>query len=329
MARKPRQFFKASDWELEDAEHENVQIIVNRAPKSFVVENGVLKGMMFERLEYEIRGRRDHGDPRARGGVLPVRRCDSRHRPGECLSLDRARHRHRVRQVERAEGRQEDLSVQPRRRVLRRRCGIRAEEHHLVGGARPSGRDFDPQVLLRRADHEPHAARRDLEQPQDGHARVVLQERVQRRRAAPRPARRAHRAVQEDQRRGGTGIHRRAGRARGAALPQLRRADRVRGETVHRMRCVHRHLSRRLPHHRAERPARRSCARASRRRRQSGTGPVRIERAAADRARHGQGRGRVRALRPVRGALSHRRLGHAEIDDQDSLAEDESATCRT
>ena len=33
MARKPRQFFKASEWELEDAEHENVQIIINRAPK--------------------------------------------------------------------------------------------------------------------------------------------------------------------------------------------------------------------------------------------------------------------------------------------------------
>jgi NADPH-dependent glutamate synthase beta subunit-like oxidoreductase len=54
MARKPRQFFKASEWELEDAEHETVQIVVNRAPKSFVVEAGVLKGMMFEHLEYEI-----------------------------------------------------------------------------------------------------------------------------------------------------------------------------------------------------------------------------------------------------------------------------------
>jgi NADPH-dependent glutamate synthase beta subunit-like oxidoreductase len=54
MARKPRQFFKASDWELEDAEHETVQIMVNRAPKRFVVEDGVLKGMMFERLDYEI-----------------------------------------------------------------------------------------------------------------------------------------------------------------------------------------------------------------------------------------------------------------------------------
>ena len=29
MARKPRQFFKASDWELEDAEEENVEIVIN------------------------------------------------------------------------------------------------------------------------------------------------------------------------------------------------------------------------------------------------------------------------------------------------------------
>jgi formate dehydrogenase beta subunit len=54
VARKPRQFFKASDWELEDAEQETVQIVINRAPKSFVVENGELKGMIFEHLEYEL-----------------------------------------------------------------------------------------------------------------------------------------------------------------------------------------------------------------------------------------------------------------------------------
>jgi len=54
MARKPRQFFKASDWELEDAEEENVEIIVNHSPKEFVVENGKLKGMIFELMEYVI-----------------------------------------------------------------------------------------------------------------------------------------------------------------------------------------------------------------------------------------------------------------------------------
>jgi ferredoxin len=59
MARKPRQFFKASDWELEDAEEERIEIVVNHSPKQFVVDGGKLVGMMFDRLEYDIdeRGR--------------------------------------------------------------------------------------------------------------------------------------------------------------------------------------------------------------------------------------------------------------------------------
>ena len=56
MARKPRGFFKASEWELEDAEAENVEIVVNHSPKAFVVENGKLTGMRFERMEYELDG---------------------------------------------------------------------------------------------------------------------------------------------------------------------------------------------------------------------------------------------------------------------------------
>ena len=54
MARKPREFFKASDWELEDAEEERVEIVVNHSPKEFVVEDGKLKGMNFELMEYTI-----------------------------------------------------------------------------------------------------------------------------------------------------------------------------------------------------------------------------------------------------------------------------------
>jgi NADPH-dependent glutamate synthase beta subunit-like oxidoreductase len=54
MARKPRQFFKASDWELEDAEEERVEIVVNHSPKEFVVEDGKLKGMLFELMDYTI-----------------------------------------------------------------------------------------------------------------------------------------------------------------------------------------------------------------------------------------------------------------------------------
>ena len=54
MARKPRGFFKASDWELEDAEEESVEIIVNHAPKNFVIEGGKLTGMRFEQMEYQL-----------------------------------------------------------------------------------------------------------------------------------------------------------------------------------------------------------------------------------------------------------------------------------
>ncbi|TAK54716.1 MAG: 4Fe-4S dicluster domain-containing protein [Gammaproteobacteria bacterium] len=58
MARKPRGFFKASEWELEDAEEESVEIVVNHAPKAFVIRDGRLQGMRFDRLEYEMDGER-------------------------------------------------------------------------------------------------------------------------------------------------------------------------------------------------------------------------------------------------------------------------------
>ncbi len=63
MARKPRGFFKASAWELEDAEEENVDIIVNHSPKEFVIEDGKLTAMKFDVMEYKIdeNGRIDRG----------------------------------------------------------------------------------------------------------------------------------------------------------------------------------------------------------------------------------------------------------------------------
>ncbi len=58
MARRPRQFFKASPWELEDAEEEQIDIVINHAPKRFVVEDGKLTGMEFERLEWDAEAKR-------------------------------------------------------------------------------------------------------------------------------------------------------------------------------------------------------------------------------------------------------------------------------
>ncbi len=52
MARKGRGLFKASPWELEDAEAEQVEICENHSPLRFVVEDGDLKGMDFELVSW-------------------------------------------------------------------------------------------------------------------------------------------------------------------------------------------------------------------------------------------------------------------------------------
>ncbi|HVZ49687.1 MAG TPA: FAD-dependent oxidoreductase [Gemmatimonadaceae bacterium] len=52
IARRGRKHFKASPWELEDAEEEQVEIIENHAPKRFVYEKGKLVGMEFEQLAW-------------------------------------------------------------------------------------------------------------------------------------------------------------------------------------------------------------------------------------------------------------------------------------
>jgi NADPH-dependent glutamate synthase beta subunit-like oxidoreductase/ferredoxin len=53
IARRPRGFFKASPWELDDAEEEGVEIVVNHAPTRFVVEDGRLTGVEFDVLEWD------------------------------------------------------------------------------------------------------------------------------------------------------------------------------------------------------------------------------------------------------------------------------------
>ena len=50
IARKTRKYLKASPWELEDAEEEQVEILENLQPVRFVLENGVLTGMEFEKF---------------------------------------------------------------------------------------------------------------------------------------------------------------------------------------------------------------------------------------------------------------------------------------
>lgn len=60
IVRSPFSTMKASPWEKEDAMHEDIPIIDNHVPKSFVIENGKLTGMTFEKVEakYDENGKR-------------------------------------------------------------------------------------------------------------------------------------------------------------------------------------------------------------------------------------------------------------------------------
>ena len=60
VARRPRAFFKASDWELEDAEEEGIDILTELAPRRFVVEGGHLLGVEFDRLAWDEGARTSH-----------------------------------------------------------------------------------------------------------------------------------------------------------------------------------------------------------------------------------------------------------------------------
>ena len=57
--RSPRKDMKASDWEIEEAEHEGIPILDNHNPKEFIIESGRLAGVRFEKMRAEyVDGRR-------------------------------------------------------------------------------------------------------------------------------------------------------------------------------------------------------------------------------------------------------------------------------
>jgi hypothetical protein len=90
------------------------------------------------------------GAHRRAGRLLRMRRRAGRGRPGERLPLDRARLRHRLRRVGPAQAGQGHLPVHRAQRVLRRRRGLRAQEHHHRRGARPRGGRVHRQAAERR-----------------------------------------------------------------------------------------------------------------------------------------------------------------------------------
>jgi NADPH-dependent glutamate synthase beta subunit-like oxidoreductase len=61
IVRSPRADMKASPWEIEDAEDEGIPIIDNHSPVDFVLKNGQLIGMHFQKMaaEYDVKGKRN------------------------------------------------------------------------------------------------------------------------------------------------------------------------------------------------------------------------------------------------------------------------------
>jgi len=58
IARKTRKYFKASPWELEDAEEEGIDILENLQPVRFIIEDGKLSGMEFDKFtSTEVNGK--------------------------------------------------------------------------------------------------------------------------------------------------------------------------------------------------------------------------------------------------------------------------------
>ena len=130
---------KASPWEKEDAMHEGIPILNYHVPKAFVHDNGRLLGMTFEKVQarYDDKGRRTlvpTGEPDVffecdevlvavgQENAFPwiERDCG--------IEFDELGH---------AGARPDDVPVDAAERVLRRRRGVRAEEHHHRGRARP------------------------------------------------------------------------------------------------------------------------------------------------------------------------------------------------
>ncbi|HRJ14194.1 MAG TPA: FAD-dependent oxidoreductase, partial [Saprospiraceae bacterium] len=61
VVRSPFNTMKASPWEIQDAQREDIPIYNNMPPKEFVVKDGRLTGIVFEkvRVEYDDKGRRN------------------------------------------------------------------------------------------------------------------------------------------------------------------------------------------------------------------------------------------------------------------------------
>ena len=194
MARKPREFFKASAWELEDAEEENVEILVNHSPKEFVLEQGKLVGMKFELMEYKIdaNGRIDRGTVTGEKIIA----CDD-----VVLAIGQDNAFPWIERDIGIEFNDWDCPIVDEKTMMCGREGVffggdaafGPEEYYLGGRARPPGGNIHAPLLPGRKYRGSPPLRAESRKPEDGHARMefleLLRRRVAQTDAACRPER--------------------------------------------------------------------------------------------------------------------------------------------
>ena len=239
---------KASPWEKEDAMHEGIPILDFLVPKAFLHENGRLTGMRFEKVKavYDAKG---HRALIATGEPDPIYACDE--------VLVAVGQENAFPWIERDAGIEFDQWGMP---VLDKATLQSTLPRVFFGGDAALGpkniiwavaQGHDAAISIDKFLHgedvrerpapgvEPHL-------PEDGHPRMELRQRSRARRALQGALARRQSVAQEHPRRGRTRLRPRHRVEGGAALPELRRPDRVHGRAVHRVRRVRRHLPHRL-----------------------------------------------------------------------------------
>ena len=208
ISRKTRKYFKASPWELEDAEEEQVDILENLSPVRFIIENGKLTGMEFDQFTSREENGKLIQEPAGRI-TLP---CDS-----VVLAIGQE---NAFPWIERDMGlefdKKWDMPVVDKTTFMSTRPGV------FFGGDAA----FGPANIIWAVEHghqaaisihqfcqglpvdRASAARHDADQHEDGPARVVVQQQLRSGAAAEDEARRAAGALLEDDGRSRRGLHR-------------------------------------------------------------------------------------------------------------------------
>jgi formate dehydrogenase beta subunit len=304
---------KASPWEKEEAIHEGIPILNMRVPKEFRHDNGKLSGVLFEivRAEYDAKGRRS---------LIPTGEPDEFHECDEVLVA--IGQENAFPWIEKDIGLEFDKWGLP---VLNEKTLQSTLPRVFFGGdaalgpkniitAAAQGHEAAISIDLfcrgKKLDDRPppefnlvsqkmgiHEWSYDNQVSEEGRKKVPVK-------ALERPSRTS------------------SSNSKWASTPSWPAPKRSAASTATSKRCSPaRPASSATP---ASISARRNaspspamakrtiCAAASRRRQESRAGPVCLGRA-EDRARHGQGREHLPALRHVRRALPHGRLGHAEV----------------